>query len=122
VELTGITQEEVDTKGLSPAEALEKFSTWTRGLPLYSWGLFDKEALEETAKLNGIQQFFTWEVQSIRDVFKRAGVPAENYMSSTIVEAFGEKPVRRAHNGLNDARSILDGLRLLSKRQSTQKI
>ena len=116
INLTGITQEVVDSEGLSPAEALKKFSNWTKGLPLYSWGKIDKNALEETARLNNLADFDTWSIQDIREVFKEAGIAADQYASSTIVNAFGKTSTRLAHDGLNDARTILDGLRALRER------
>ncbi len=116
INLTGITQETVDSAGLSPSEAFKKFSDWTGGLPLFSWGKIDKSALEETAKLNNLANFNTWPIQDIREVFKKASIAADQYASSTIVNAFGKTPTRLAHDGLNDARTILDGLRALRER------
>ena len=45
------------------------------------------------------------------------GIPAENYMSSTIVRAFGQEPTRQAHTGVDDSRAIADALRLLKLRE-----
>src|SRR3989338_11023344 len=39
IDLTGITQETVDTRGVTLAEAVQKFYTWSAGYTCYSWGL-----------------------------------------------------------------------------------
>ena len=115
IHLTNITQEEVERNGVLFGEALERFLTWAGDLPMYSWGR-DPLVLRENCELYHIpfsvasDRFF-----DMRNVFKRAGIEAEKYASSTIIEAFGKESPFRAHNGLSDARSILEGLRELQK-------
>lgn len=114
--LTGITQEMIEASGVTLAEAYAKFAAWSGELPLYCWGS-DGRTMEENAKLIGIDfPFASLRFHNMREFFKAHGIPAEQYMSSTIPEYFGLKPERRGHDGLNDARSILDGLRALRKR------
>src|SRR3989338_500560 len=36
--LTGITQEQIDTQGMSFPDAIEKFLTWSQALHLYAYG------------------------------------------------------------------------------------
>jgi len=113
--LTGISQEEVDRDGLSYEAALSRFGRWGRGLPLFCWG-DDVEVMEGNAKLLGIPFPFPADGESdIKNVFKARGIPAEHYYSSTIPRAFGEEPPPHAHDALNDARSIAQGLRALAR-------
>jgi inhibitor of KinA sporulation pathway (predicted exonuclease) len=119
ISLTGITQEIIDRDGVSFPEALEKFYSWSDGQNLFCFGS-DGAVLEENAGFHGIpfslkrSRFF-----DIRDVFTERGIPARDFMSSTIPEAFGEKPSRRGHSAIGDARSIVDGLRLLAELETS---
>src|SRR6185436_17519590 len=38
IELTGITQETVDTKGMNFRDALKRFAEWSKEYQFYSWG------------------------------------------------------------------------------------
>lgn len=117
--LTGITQETVDAQGVGFAEALQKFLEWSGPLELYCFGR-DGLVLEENCNLLGVAFPFEQDrFHNIRELFKQYGIPADDYMSSTIVKAFGQKPSRPGHSALNDARTILDGLRLLRQRIKT---
>ena len=119
MDLTGISQEIVDREGIDYPAAIRRFAEWCGGYDAYSYG-YDYAVLEENAGLLKIpfsldaKHFF-----NIKDVFKKFGIPADDYISSTIVRAFGIEPVRRGHDAANDARTIVDGLRALSER--TQK-
>lgn len=116
--LTGIVQETVDRNGIGYIEALEKFTLWSGGLKLLSWG-GDKDVFEENAKLLGIEfPLRTAQFADIREFFRAQGVPVENYMSSTIPRAFGEEPLFQPHNALNDARSIAQALRAFKRKTS----
>lgn len=114
--LTGITQKKIETDGVGFAEAIKRFAAWAGGLTMYCWG-GDAEVMRANADLAGIKfQFAPSSFRDARAVFSEHGVPAENYMSSTIVRAFGKEPKRRGHDALNDARAIVDGFRELSKK------
>lgn len=113
--LTGITQEDVAAKGIDYPEALEKFRAWCGTHDMYSFG-GDEKVLRENCELRSIAFPLKNLFFDMRRVFIQHGIPADRYNSGAIVEAFGEAPERRAHDALNDARSILDGLRLLAKR------
>lgn len=111
--LTGITQEVIERGGTDFPSAIRRFVEWSGELPLASWDN-DPMMLAENCHLAAIpfpfrpERFF-----DIRTVFGAGGIRADQYFSSTIVRAFGKEPVRKGHSGLNDSRTILDGLRLL---------
>lgn len=116
--LTGISQEKIETVGVGFAEAIERFAAWAGGLTMYCWG-GDAKVMRANAELAGISfPFAPSRFCDARAVFREHGVPAENFMSSTIVRAFGMEPERRGHDALNDARAIVDGFRELFKRVS----
>lgn len=120
VALTGITQEDVDSRGVPFQAALVRFAEFCDGCPAYSWG-WDYAVLFENAALNGMWAYPMAPVQfaDIRRLFHGYRVPAQDYMSSTIPRHFGIEPPAHAHDALNDARSILVALRALRDRLST---
>ncbi|OHA26132.1 MAG: hypothetical protein A3C06_03905 [Candidatus Taylorbacteria bacterium RIFCSPHIGHO2_02_FULL_46_13] len=114
--LMGITQEAVDIRGMSLAEAVKKFYTWSSTDTLYCWG-FDGHLIGDNCKLIGTPFSFPLQrFKDVRELFSAHGIKTNKYMSSTIVEAFGVKKTKAGHNGLDDARTIVDGLRLLAAR------
>ena len=114
---TGITQNDIDTQGVSPQGAVSQLFSWAGDVPFYSWGRLDREALEATIQLNDLDFHVPANrFRSIRCVFKDSGIPADRYMNSTIIQAFGMEQKRQGHNGLNDARTILDASRALAER------
>lgn len=116
IDLTGISQKVVDEKGVGFSEALQKFFTWSGADDIYCYGR-DGEVLEGNAELLGIHfPFERLRFHNIKELFKQYGIPADNYMSSTIVRVFGKEPSRRGHSALNDARTIVDGLQLLKEK------
>ena len=118
INLTGITQEELDREGTDYSIALEKFSQWSEGRELHCFGI-DGEVMKENADLINIG--FPFEMsrfKNLREFFKQYGIPSDDYMSSTLVQAFGKKNERREHNGLADARNLADALKFLKERES----
>ncbi|MEK7068200.1 MAG: hypothetical protein AAB964_00090, partial [Patescibacteria group bacterium] len=116
--LTGVTQEMVERQGTSYGDALGQFAAWSQGLSLYCWGM-DLEIINFNAKLLGICfPISQAQKRDVRSIFELEGVVTMAYMSSTIPRAFGEEPPPSAHDALNDARSILQGLRALRRRVS----
>lgn len=121
-QLTGITQADIDRDGVPFAEALVTFDAFTQGLELYNWGVGDPQAIIESCQLKNIPNPFEGRIYDIRPTFQQYGVPVETYMSSTIVEYFGQKNTHVAHQGLDDAMNIVEGLRLLKKRETDSDI
>lgn len=113
VDLTKITQAEVDKKGVDFSQALKDFYQWSNSYPLFSFG-DDGPVLIKNAQLYDIEPLFkTSKFFDVRDVFKKFGIPADKYTSGTIVEAFGKKNTLSQHSAINDARTIIEGLKLL---------
>ncbi|MEK7658960.1 MAG: 3'-5' exonuclease [Patescibacteria group bacterium] len=117
VKLTGITQKIVDEKGVDFSTAWRHFVNWIGGDSVYSFGDNDIAAIEENCKLFNVPLLVKKKrFINICNLFEKYGIDTDRYHSSTIVKAFGKKPRSKAHNGLSDARSILDGLALLKMR------
>lgn len=115
-DLTGITQEEIDQEGIPFSQALKDFDEFTKGHDIYNWGTGDPKAIEESCRLKNLAYPFEGRTHDIRDIFFAHDIPANEYMSSTIVEAFGEKNQRTIHQGLDDALNIVEALKLLKKK------
>ena len=116
-ELTGISQEIVDREGVDYPTAILRFAEWCRDTPIYSWGN-DGDVLRENCGLLGTP--FPFEPSRFfdaSDIFRKAGIPEEQYKSSTIIRAFVKEPIRRGHEALNDARTIMAALRELQARE-----
>lgn len=114
--LTQISQEAVDRNGVPFHTALKECTDWVEGFQLYSWGL-DGDVLASNAKLLSVPfPFSSGRCKDIRPVFSNWGIDTKNYMSSTIPLAFGLPLRDNAHDALNDARSIADGLRGLKEK------
>ena len=112
VEFTGITQSIVDGEGVSFTEAFQRFCAWCEDLTLYSWGRNDDAVLRENCELNGIAfPLADTRFVDVKAVFKAAQIDISGYRSSTIIQAFGKEAPYRGHHGLNDARTVLLGLK-----------
>lgn len=110
--LTHITQDKIKKEGISFKKAAEQFRQWVGDTPCY--GGKDELVLDENFMLYGIPNSFTdVSFHNIHQIFIDAGINFNNYTSGTITEAFGKKPPHRGHNALNDARILLEGLKLL---------
>lgn len=116
IDLTGISQNQIDSRGLDFLEAMARFAEWVGDSDVHSYGN-DKEVLEENCMVCDVSfPMHDVHFRDICDVFRRRGIDVSLYHSGTIIEAFGVCPQRRPHNSLNDVRNIVDALRMLSMR------
>ncbi|MBN1778925.1 MAG: exonuclease domain-containing protein [Candidatus Buchananbacteria bacterium] len=117
INLTAITQDQIDRHGIDFALALEKFQKFIGELNVYSFG-GDQKVFKENCELYKIKYpFDDSKFFDMRDYFIARGVDATKYQSGNITEAFGIEPKERGHNALNDCRSIVDGLKLLKNKK-----
>jgi inhibitor of KinA sporulation pathway (predicted exonuclease) len=113
MQLTGVTQDDIEKSGVSYETALTQFKEWCGETPVYSFG-YDGVIMEKNCTLLEISfPFSPAQFHDMRDFFKHHGIPADDYFSSTITEAFGQKSPYAGHDALNDVRTILDALRAL---------
>jgi len=115
VKLTGISQQEIDESGVSFSDMVRDFAAFSEKLDIYAWGT-DGDFLAENCQLKNVANPFSPErFHNMREVFKDHDIPADDYMSSTIVEHFGQQNKHTAHQGLDDAQNIVEAVRLLDK-------
>lgn len=118
IDFTGITQADVDKKGLTFEEALSRFLQFVQKSPAYCWGI-DTEVLEgNSALLGGVLQLPRSQFQNLKPIvvplLEKAGIDERKYSSGTLIQAFGTS-TRRAHDAVNDMRNLLDALNELQK-------
>lgn len=116
IQLTEITQEEVDTKGEEFIPALAKFVKRAGdrdSIDLYSYG-GDEAELAENCELHHIAMpFCTTRFKDVRTVFLANKIPADKYISSSINQYFDIPNDETEHNALSDARNIFHSLQAL---------
>jgi inhibitor of KinA sporulation pathway (predicted exonuclease) len=119
IELTGITQYDVDTRGVPFSEALKHLAGFIGTTPAYCWGR-DTEVLEENCKLLSVPFILNRSAcinlrPLLAPTFLNRGVDIANYSSGTLINAFTDSPALRAHDALNDMRNLLDAIRTALK-------
>jgi inhibitor of KinA sporulation pathway (predicted exonuclease) len=94
--LTGITQNKIDTMGYDFEIVMEKFYTFSKNLELYSYGN-DYSIIQENLDLYKIDidsKYRSWNNSffDIRFIFQSYGINTSNYTSGTVYKHFNLKP------------------------------
>ena len=114
--LTGITNDEVAARGVDFAEAYARFAAFADGGPIMAFG-HDEWILEENLRLYGITEFPTLpRFQDLRSWFAACNVDPRGMMSCEIGPSLGLTFQGRAHNALDDARSMALSMEEMVKR------
>ncbi len=111
-ELTHITQEQVD--GAEDfVTVIKKFKDRAWDIDTYSFGN-DGLTIAENCGLNKMAfPFRIGMFQDAREIFRASGIPAEQYVSSTINKYFQIENEGTGHNALDDVRNIIRSLKKL---------
>ncbi len=122
--LTGITQEDIDQKGIDFPTFLQMFFRWCFEFELYCFDsrvdgsrLFDRDVLVENCNLLKIWHPFQMHRErfhNINEIFAKHGYVVKQ--SGASPEVFGIKIPARPHDALNDVRGLLVSLKALSER------
>lgn len=120
VELTGITQDDIEARGVSFAEGLRALETFIGDSPTYCWGK-DFEVLQENCHLASIPEpGVIAHMSNLRPIlspaFEYVGIDIRASSSGTLIEEFSKKSKRRAHDALNDMRNLRDAVQELRAR------
>lgn len=110
VDLTGISQDEVDGADQFTAVA-QRFVEWVGDRKVYSYGN-DYDVLARNVELYDAEVDITErQYRDVRDVLENHGVPTGEYTSGTVAKHFSAAPEdSRVHNALYDCRSVLTAL------------
>ena len=122
IDLTHITQEEVDKRGLDFADVLFDFYAWCEEYDLYCFDsrtddsrLFDRDVLMENCGLCGLAfPFNSGRFHNINEIFYQHGYIVKQ--SGASPEVFGIKIPARPHDAMNDVDGLIVSLNALRER------
>jgi len=116
VNLTGITQEKIETEGVLFPLAMSRFISFIGEFPLniLSHG-GDEEVIEENCQIHGIPfpSIFTTATNLIPYFSEILGIPQRDCIGGILPELFGLNNHEKPHDALGDAKSISQVLRYL---------
>jgi DNA polymerase III alpha subunit (gram-positive type) len=115
VELTGITQADIDREGAPFPEVIVRFRDFCADTPIWTFEK-DQEVIEQNLGYYGMKPMFDKEFVRVADRLKGWGVDRSQYSSGTLYQAVGLRMDGHVHNALHDVRSMAAAVRLLEHR------
>lgn len=114
--LTGISNEQVQSRGIDFRAAYDRFLAFAGDCPIAAFGR-DEKALEENLRLYGIRDAKALPLfYDLRGWFAVQGVDPRGRHSCEIGPALGVPFVGRAHNALDDVRSLAAVMEVIAAR------
>jgi inhibitor of KinA sporulation pathway (predicted exonuclease) len=114
--LTGITRQEVAARGVDFAQAYGRFVDFAGDGPICAFG-HDERILEENLRLYGIAQVRPLpRFQDLRHWFAACNIDPRGLLSCEIAPSLGLSFQGRAHNALDDARSMAASMEEMVRR------
>lgn len=104
-ELTGITQIDIDNKGIMLDEALRLFVKYVGGMEIYTFDK-DEEVLRQNCDYIGMPWPFERSFTRVKSLLPSYGVDSDEYSSGTLYRAAGLEMDGHVHNALHDVRSM----------------
>lgn len=110
-ELTGITQQQIETHGISLAEALDRFDRFAEGSSFWSWGKDEMTLLAISCYVEGLTPSIPADrFGNACGLLLKAGMPYADLQTTTsggLADYFGiASAQRRHHDALDDAMSV----------------
>ncbi len=127
VELTHITQEQIEASGIIFAEAYQSFMDWSAGLKKYSFSqtldsASDMGVLQENIALYSLLLGLNEaEFGTVTGVFQAVGIDTAQYNSGRLYQAFDLDLSGHQHNAMHDVDSIVASLFAVKERWMEQK-
>lgn len=114
--LTGITNAMLAQRGVDFTEGYDRFLNFAGMAPICAFG-HDEWVLEENIRLYGLKQMKTLpEFHDLRAWFAEHQMDPRGVHSCDIGPSLGAPFIGRAHNALDDARSVASGMEILAAR------
>lgn len=116
IELTHITQAQVDQEGVSFAALYQQFMNWAAGNKKYSFSQTldegsDMGVLKENIALYALPiELPEAEFATVTTVFQAAGIDTTQYNSGRLYQAFALELEGHQHNAMHDVNSIVASL------------
>lgn len=93
----------------------QDFFRWSRGYDLYSWGE-DYTVISQNTELEAFPDYVkSMKFHDLRHLFKAFGVPADQYLSSNVIEYFVDEPPKITNHPLDNCRILATALNELAK-------
>lgn len=127
VELTHITQAQIETSGIIFAEAYQLFMDWAGGVKKYSFSqtldsASDMGVLQENIALYSLPlSLDEAEFGTVTGVFQAVGIDTTQYNSGRLYQAFDLDLSGHQHNAMHDVDSIVASLFAVKERWLEQK-
>src|SRR6056297_1331659 len=104
VELTGITQEDLDREGVDFPRGFQKFVEFCRDRPIWTFDK-DQEVLQQNCGYFGLD-FSLPDFIRVKAKLPEWGIDPDKYSSGTLYRAAGVDMSGHIHNALHDVRSM----------------
>lgn len=115
IELTGITQRDLEESAVFFEQAFSGFVEFSEGLPIWT---FDKD--EEVLRQNCTYINYDWPIDQqftrVKSLLPEWGIDPNAYSSGTLYKAAGLTMDGRVHNALHDVRSMAQAIRVFEGR------
>lgn len=105
VELTGISQKDVDKSAIGFSDALERFHAFCAGLPVWTFDK-DEEVFRQNCGYYSIAFPFDNHFVRVKGMLPRWGIDPDRYSSGTLYQAVNLPLDGHVHNALHDVRSM----------------
>jgi inhibitor of KinA sporulation pathway (predicted exonuclease) len=121
INLTGITQTQVDVEGVSFYDAYTSFDTWTSGLPIFCYARSlgesaDRGVFEENIRLYNLAVSLDKSRYDIlTGLFQTVGVDTQKYSSGEMYQYFNVSLDGHVHNAMHDVDSLVASLFAVKK-------
>ena len=113
VELTGITQKDLEQKGMDFPEGFQKLVEFCNGYPIWTFDK-DQEVLEQNCGYFGIE-FSLPDLVRVKPQLPEWGIDPNKYSSGTLYKAAGAEMNGHTHNALHDVRSMAAAIHIWDK-------
>jgi len=114
IQLTGITQAQLDGKGIPFYQGFWQFMKFTREYAIWTFHL-DQEVLEQNCGYLNIISPFKENFTRVKPLLPQWRINPDEYSSGTLYQAVGLDMNGHVHNALHDVRSMAHAVHILEK-------
>lgn len=114
-ELTGITQDQIDTTAYSFSEALAAFRAFCADYPVWTFEK-DEEVFRQNCTYINAEFPFAESFTKVKPLLAGWGIDSSQYSSGSLYKAAGISMQGHVHNALHDVRSMAAAVREFERR------
>lgn len=116
IELTGITQQDVDYSAVPFVDGFAKFIRFCDGLPVWTFDK-DEEVLRQNCDYSGLPWPVNESFTRVKALLPDWGIDPNAYSSGTLYKAAGLDMSGHVHNALHDVRSMAHAIDVFEKQK-----